>query len=68
MLDIVVFVRVSIDNLNEFSKSSISINKIELSMNKLIKNKMNIKNDTLIFSLLILKFENIIFVSKMTFG
>ena len=37
MLDIVVFVRVSIDNLNEFSKSSISINKIELSMNKLIK-------------------------------
>ena len=29
---------------------------------------MNIKNDTLIFSLLILKFENIIFVSKITFG
>ena len=68
MLDVVVFVRVRIDNLNEFSKFKVSINKMLLKMKRLRKNKINIRNDILMFSVLIFFSENIMLVLMITLG
>ena len=68
MFDAAVLVRVKIDNLNEFSKSRKSINKVLLKINRLRKNKMKIKNDILMLSVLILLSENIIFVFNTKLG
>ena len=68
MLDVVVFVRVRIDNLNEFSKFKVSTNKMLLKMKRLRKNKINIKNDILMFSVLIFYSENIMLLLMITLG
>ena len=68
MLDVVVFVRVRIDNLNEFSKFKVSTNKMLLKMKRLRKNKINIKNDILMFSALIFFSENIMLLLMITLG
>ena len=68
MLDVVVFVRVRIDNLNEFSKFKVSTNKMLLKMKRLRKNKINIKNDILMFSVLIFFSENIMLLLMTTLG
>ena len=48
--EVVVFVIVRIDNLNELSKLISSTVKIPDKINKLKKNEINIKKDILIFS------------------
>ena len=68
MLDVVVFVRVRIDNLNEFSKFKVSTNKMLLKMKRLKKNKINIRNDILMFSVLIFFSENIMLLLMITLG
>ena len=68
MLDVVVFVRVRIDNLNEFSKFKVSTNKMLLKMKRLRKNKINIRNDILMFSVLIFFSENIMLLLMTTLG
>ena len=68
MLDVVVFVRVRIDNLNEFSKFKVSTNKMLLKMKRLRKNKINIKNDILMFSVLIFFSENTMLLLMTTLG
>ena len=68
MLDVVVFVRVRIDNLNEFSKFKVYTNKMLLTMKRLRKNKINIRNDILMFSVLIFFSENIMLVLMITLG
>ena len=68
MLDVVVFVRVRIDNLNEFSKFKVSTNKMLLKMKRLRKNKINIRNDILMFSALIFFSGNIMLLLMITLG
>ena len=59
--DIVVFVRVRNDNLNEFSKLISSIINIDVKISKLMKKDIKIKKESLIFSLFIFFSENKIF-------
>jgi len=54
--DIVVFVRVRNDNLNEFSKLISSIINIDVKISKLMKKDIKIKKESLIFSLFIFFF------------
>ena len=62
IVDVVVLVIVSIDNLNEFSKFIWSTIKIPERINKLIKNEINIKNEILTFSSVILLSSKHIFI------
>ena len=48
--EVVVFVIVKIDNLNDFSKSILSTIKIPERINKLIKNEIKIKKEIFTFS------------------
>jgi hypothetical protein len=59
--DIVVFVRVRKDNLNEFSKLISSISNTDVKISKLMKKDIKIKKESLIFSLFIFFSENKIF-------
>ena len=68
MFEDTVLVRVKIDNLNEFSKSRKSVSKILLKIKRLRKNKINIKNDILMFSVLIFFSENIMLLLMTTLG
>ena len=51
--DVVVFVIVNIESLNDCSKSILSTIKIPERINKLIKKDIKIRNDILIFSFVI---------------
>ena len=66
--DEVVFVIVSIDNLNDFSKLILSTAKIPDKINKLIKKDMNIKKEILILSSVIFFSVLNIFLLSIVFG
>jgi hypothetical protein len=66
--EIVVFVIVRIDNLNDFSKPILSTIKIPERMNKLIKNEIKIKNEIFMFSFVIFFSELNILLFVTLFG
>tara|TARA_A100001015_G_scaffold226619_1_gene255943 strand:+ start:1244 stop:1699 length:456 start_codon:yes stop_codon:yes gene_type:complete len=63
-----VFVKVKIDNLNEFSKFILSKTKIPERINRLKKKEMNIKNEVLILMWFIFFSEFNIFLLAIIFG
>ena len=66
--DVVVFVIVRIDNLNDFSKSILSTIKIPERINKLIKKEIKIKKEIFIFSSVIFFSELKIFLLIIYLG
>tara|TARA_B100000767_G_C19436872_1_gene398356 strand:+ start:193 stop:558 length:366 start_codon:yes stop_codon:yes gene_type:complete len=66
--ELVVFVIVKIDNLNDFSKSILSNIKIPERINKLIKKEIKIKKEIFIFSSVIFFSELNKFLFIMLFG
>ena len=66
--DVVVFVIVKIDNLNDFSKSILSIIKILERINKLIKKEIKIRKEIFIFSFVIFFSELNKFLFDILFG
>ena len=66
--EVVVFVIVKIDNLNDFSKSILSTIKIPERINKLIKNEIKIKKEIFTFSSEIFFSELNMFLFIMLFG
>ena len=66
--DEVVFVIVSIDNLNDFSKLILSTVKIPDKIKRLIKKDMNIKKEILILSSVIFFSVLNIFLLRIVFG